>query len=383
MTKELLRWEDSPGLGKSSICRKFCYTTVADPPSPEHHCPKCQTPLNNPRAKHTCYFKHVEICPLFHQHFFMIGKLTIPLLTIPLYIMSCSLKAMREREPSKRSSTKQNKRLTQMDTGQAHNCDTCRRNKNAHDERHRQLALLLRQLAQLQQDQGLEPSVCPASPFSLSKRSAFSCAADDDPETTPKLKKRERKKAKKRIKALRGGDALTTAEVAFVANALHPPSRNNSSSSASSSCTYTTEPSDNSTDDEAASPTSLSIPASPITPTTPNPSLVNLMNANKAFHPDVDGKLNSSRVSLQTSLLHILDTTYPSLDTSLANALSALSIPDISSKTPRCIADVVGKITEAIREDLGCAEGEVRKFHLREAGWYRFVNRSVLALREE
>lgn len=78
MTKELLRWEDSPGLGKSIFCRKFCYTTVADPPFPEHHCPKCQTPLNNPRAKHTCYFKHVEICPLFHQHFFMIGKSIIP-----------------------------------------------------------------------------------------------------------------------------------------------------------------------------------------------------------------------------------------------------------------------------------------------------------------
>jgi hypothetical protein len=107
------------------------------------------------------------------------------------------------------------------------------------------------------------------------------------------------------------------------------------------------------------------------------------MNANKAFHPDVNGKLNSSRISLQTSLLHILDTTYPSLEVSLANALQALNIPETNAKTPKSIVDVVAKITEAVKEDLGCAEGEVRKFHLREAGWYRFVNRSVLALREE
>jgi hypothetical protein len=107
------------------------------------------------------------------------------------------------------------------------------------------------------------------------------------------------------------------------------------------------------------------------------------MNANKAFHPDVNGKLNSSRISLQTSLLHILDTTYPSLEVSLANALQALNIPEITPKTPKSVVDVVGKIIEAVKEDLGCAEGEVRRFHLREAGWYRFVNRSVLALRVE
>jgi hypothetical protein len=66
MTKELLRWEDSPGLGELNSCCNLCWTIVADDLFPEHHCPKCQTPLNNPRAKHTCYFKHVEICPLFH-----------------------------------------------------------------------------------------------------------------------------------------------------------------------------------------------------------------------------------------------------------------------------------------------------------------------------
>jgi hypothetical protein len=88
-------------------------------------------------------------------------------------------------------------------------------------------------------------------------------------------------------------------------------------------------------------------------------------------------------MTLQTSLLRILDTTYPSLETSLANALAALNIPDISEKTPRCIVDMVVKITEAVREDLFCTECDLRKFHLREAGWYRFVNRSVLALREE
>jgi hypothetical protein len=77
MTKELLRWEDSPGLGKSNSCYDLSGPRLLTT-FPEHHCPKCQTPLNNPRAKHTCYFKHVEICPMFHQHFFMIGKSTHP-----------------------------------------------------------------------------------------------------------------------------------------------------------------------------------------------------------------------------------------------------------------------------------------------------------------
>ncbi|CAD0108871.1 unnamed protein product [Aureobasidium uvarum] len=325
MTKELLRWEDSPGL--------------------EHHCPKCQTPLNNPRAKHTCYLKHVEVCRLFHQHFFMIG--------------------------------------------QAHNCDTCRRNNSAHNERHRQLALLLRQLVQLQQEQGIEPSGCSGSPFSpTSKRASISSFADNDPETIPKLKKRERKKAKKRIKALRGGDALTTAEVAVVEAALHPPSRNNSTSSASSSSTNAPESSSQSTDSDdsepiPASPTSPTSPMSPATPITENPSFASLMNANKAFHPDVNGKLNSTRMALQTKLLSVLDETYPPLDVSVENAMHALNITDNDAKTPKCIAELVAKIKEAIKEDLFCAECDVRKFRLREAGWYRFVNRSVLALREE
>jgi hypothetical protein len=124
-------------------------------------------------------------------------------------------------------------------------------------------------------------------------------------------------------------------------------------------------------------------PTSPTSPAASNPSFNTLMNANKAFHPDVNGKLNSSRMTLQTSLLRILDTTYPSLETSLANALTALNIPDISDKTPKSIVEMVAKITEAVREDLFCTECDLRKFHLREAGWYRFVNRSVLALREE
>ena len=67
----------------------------------------------------------------------------------------------------------------------------------------------------------------------------------------------------------------------------------------------------------------------------------------------------------------------------MSNALSALNIPDVSDKTPKCIVELVEKVKEAVRDDLWCAEGELRRFHLREAAWYRFVNRSVLALREE
>ena len=67
----------------------------------------------------------------------------------------------------------------------------------------------------------------------------------------------------------------------------------------------------------------------------------------------------------------------------MSNALSALNIPDVSDKTPKCIVEMVEKVKEAVKEDLWCAEGELRRFHLREAAWYRFVNRSVLALREE
>lgn len=270
-----------------------------------------------------------------------------------------------------------------VNTGQSHNCDYCRRNNSAHNERHRQLALLLRQLALIQQEQGIEPSGSPGSPFSpTSKRVSSSWLAETDPETTPKLKKRERKKAKKRIKALGGGDALTTAEVAAVAMALHPPARKDSTSSASSSSNDATESSSQSTDSDD----SLPVPGSPTSPTTPvpeSPSFDNLMNANKSFCPDTTGRLNSARMALQRQLLSVLDETYPPLDASIENAMHALNIPDIDAKSPKCIVELVTKIKEAVKEDLFCAECDVRNFRLREAGWYRFVNRSVLALKEE
>ncbi|KAI5239406.1 hypothetical protein E4T43_06782 [Aureobasidium subglaciale] len=361
MIKELLRWEDSPGL--------------------EHHCPKCQTPLNNPRAKHTCYFKHVEICPLFHQHFFMIGQSLFSLLALTLSYIFLTSKIFHE-QLSAMEKCKANLLLT----GQAHNCDTCRRNNSAHDQRHRQIAMLLRQLTQLQQENGIEPGNCPTSPFSpafspTGKRGSVSWPADTDPETTPKLKKRERKKAKKRIKALKGGDALTTAEVAAIATALHPCTRNDSVISTSSTSTFTTEPSNQSTVSEDSA-TTTPTPTSPTSPISENPSFTTLMNVNKSFHPDVDGKLNSTRMALQTQLLSVLHENSLPLDASVENALCALGISESDHKTPKPVAECVAKVKEAIREDIFCAECDEKKFRLREAAWYRFVNRSVLALRE-
>ncbi|KAI5199133.1 hypothetical protein E4T39_06450 [Aureobasidium subglaciale] len=266
--------------------------------------------------------------------------------------------------------------------GQAHNCDTCRRNNSAHDQRHRQLAMLLRQLIQLQQENGIEPSTCPASAFSptfspTSKRGSVSCPADTDPETTPKLKKRERKKAKKRIKALKGGNALTTAEVAAIATALHPLPRNDSVSSTSSTSTSTPSP-------ETSTQSTISEDSIAVTPTSPiseTPSFTTLMNANKSFHPDVDGKLNSTRMVLQTQLLSVLHEISLPLDASVENALRALGISEPDHKTPKPVAECFAKVKEAIREDIFCAECDEKKFRLREAAWYRFVNRSVLALR--
>lgn len=270
-----------------------------------------------------------------------------------------------------------------INTGQSHNCDYCRRNNSAHNERHRQLALLLRQLALLQQEQGIEASDSPGSPLApSSKRASTPWPAEINPETTPKLKKRERKKAKKRIKTSGAGDALTIAEVAAVARALHPPSRNSSASSASSSPNDATESSSQNADSDDSVP----IPGSPTSSTTPvpeSPSFDNLMNANKAFCPDTTGRLNSARMALQKQLLDILEETYPPLDASIENAMRALYIPDVDAKTPKCIVELVAKIKDAVKEDLFCAECDVRKFRLREAGWYRFVNRSVLALKEE
>ncbi|KER00594.1 hypothetical protein AUEXF2481DRAFT_34816 [Aureobasidium subglaciale EXF-2481] len=280
----------------------------------------------------------------------------------------------------------ENRKANLLLTGQAHNCDTCRRNNSAHDQRHRQIAMLLRQLTQLQQENGIEPGNYPTSPFSSTlsptgERGSVSGPADTDPETTPKLKKRERKKAKKRIKALRGGDALTTAEVAAIATALHPAPRNDSVISTSSTSTSTTELSNQSTVDEDSA-TTPSTPTSPTSPISKNPSFTTLMNVNKSFHPDVDGKLNSTRMALQTQLLSVLHENSLPLDASVENALRALGISESDHKTPKPVAECVAKIKEAVREDIFCAECDEKKFRLREAAWYRFVNRSVLALRE-
>lgn len=96
--KNLFRWDESPGLGKSGF-GAFCGSANT---SIEHHCGMCATPLHSKtsssvtklntdivdsRAKTTCLGKHVEPCYRYHQQLHFVGmSSTSSILRVPVII---------------------------------------------------------------------------------------------------------------------------------------------------------------------------------------------------------------------------------------------------------------------------------------------------------
>ncbi|KAL2011148.1 hypothetical protein VTN00DRAFT_3866 [Thermoascus crustaceus] len=76
-----------------------------DNPALRHGCAICQTCLNNPRAKKTCYGKHAEPCIRYHQTMFRIGR--------------------------------------------SHSCDACKNSNELHGKRHREIAMLIKKIQEI------------------------------------------------------------------------------------------------------------------------------------------------------------------------------------------------------------------------------------------
>jgi hypothetical protein len=104
---------------------------------------------------------------------------------------------------------------------------------------------------------------------------------------------------------------------------------------------------------------------------------------------------------LQTQLLTAISASCLPLETAIQNAMMALllhvnnnnnninnssDMPATATATkttrPKCLTDFAARIREKVAEDLRCCRSDEGRVKLRQAGWYRFVNKSVLALRE-
>ncbi|KAL2222140.1 hypothetical protein M432DRAFT_636784 [Thermoascus aurantiacus ATCC 26904] len=94
-----------------------------DNPALRHGCAICQTCLNNPRAKKTCYGKHAEPCIRYHQTMFRIDR--------------------------------------------SHTCDACNNSNEQHHKRHREIAVLLKRIQEIDDAEGAAAPTSKAARKSL------------------------------------------------------------------------------------------------------------------------------------------------------------------------------------------------------------------------
>ncbi|KAI7234789.1 hypothetical protein KC330_g4623 [Hortaea werneckii] len=145
MPHDVYRWEEGGGL--------------------IHHCPKCKRPLTHDAVRSQCLGQHVEWCKRYHTQLFMIGW--------------------------------------------SSECAPCRHSEEHHDQRHRKIAELLRQLQEVQSTD-------------TTKRPTADLLPDHGTSTPSPLSKKERKAAKKAAKVANMAKVVTAAEINFVAETLHP-----------------------------------------------------------------------------------------------------------------------------------------------------------------
>ncbi|KAK5687194.1 hypothetical protein LTS10_001332 [Elasticomyces elasticus] len=137
-----------------------------------HHCPMCQTPLSHNMCRTTCLGHHVEWCSRYHTQLFRIGW--------------------------------------------SNECAPCKHSVGQHEKRHREIAELLHQFKELQIAQ--HPDTQPTTP---------STPRFPHHQISSPLPKKERKAARKAAKLASMPKVITTADIEFVANVLHPDDHDN------------------------------------------------------------------------------------------------------------------------------------------------------------
>ncbi|KAK4543546.1 hypothetical protein LTR36_005441 [Oleoguttula mirabilis] len=130
-----------------------------------HHCPICQTPLSHEMCRSRCLGHHVEWCGRYHTQLFR--------------------------------------------KGWSSECAPCKHSEGEHDKRHRKIAQLIRQIEELKAEH------TPQSPKVISHQS------HDLSSPTP-LSKKDRKVAKKAAKIADMPKVITTKDIDFVTETLHP-----------------------------------------------------------------------------------------------------------------------------------------------------------------
>ncbi|KAK1808680.1 hypothetical protein LTR12_016959 [Friedmanniomyces endolithicus] len=146
MPNDVYRWEEGGGL--------------------VHHCPICKTPLSHDMCRSQCLGQHVEWCSRYHTQLFRKGW-----------------------------------------TSQ---CAPCKHSEAQHDKRHREIAELLHQLKE-QQNQSPEPE--PTTPKVVRNNTGHQIASP--------MPKKERKAARKAAKLASLPKVITTTDIDFVDKTLH------------------------------------------------------------------------------------------------------------------------------------------------------------------
>lgn len=100
-------------------------------------------------------------------------------------------------------------------------CSACKTTDEQHEKRHREVAELIAKINKLkaeEEEAGLEPAT-PRTPLTARALNGVDGTAE---ETTPRTTKKERKKLKKAVKASERDKVVTSADILFVADTLHP-----------------------------------------------------------------------------------------------------------------------------------------------------------------
>ncbi|CZT15494.1 uncharacterized protein RCC_01347 [Ramularia collo-cygni] len=142
----------------------------------KHHCPICQTPLSHEKCRTQCLGVHVEWCRRYHTLF-------------------------RKNWSSR--------------------CSACKTTDEQHEKRHREIAELIAKINKLKAEED-EAGAESSRSRTLLTASALNSVDGISNETTPRTTKKERKKLKKAAKAMGRDKVVTSADILFVANTLHP-----------------------------------------------------------------------------------------------------------------------------------------------------------------
>lgn len=137
--------------------------------------PICQTPLSHEKCRTQCLGVHVEWCGRYHTLF-------------------------RKNWSSR--------------------CSACKTTDEQHEKRHREIAELIAKINKLKADEC--PAAEPSTPRTPLTARALNIVDGNGSESASRTTKKERKQLKKAAKAMERDKVVTSADILFVANALHP-----------------------------------------------------------------------------------------------------------------------------------------------------------------